>query len=201
MLPDRGAKFAIFKEAVKQFSEVGYVQVGMDHFALLSDELGQAAEKGALYRNFMGYTVKKSDNLIAIGASSIGKVQNAFMQNAKSVKNYVKAIKDDSFATVRGLNLSLDDLIRQEVITSLMCNFYLNISELEARFQIDFNSYFKTELKKLENEMKNSVSPFFVKDDKKIAITYIGRFFIRNICMLFDSYLKKYKKPSFSRTI
>ena len=38
--------------------------------------------------------------------------------------------------------------------------------------------------------------------DRRIDVTPLGRFFIRNICMVFDPYLKKAgDKPTFSRTV
>src|SRR4029077_2502745 len=55
-LPEREVKLTLFGIAHELFVGAGYVQIGMDHFALPTDSLGRAARDRTLFRNFMGYT-------------------------------------------------------------------------------------------------------------------------------------------------
>ena len=91
-LPQREIKLEIFATAIEGFLGSDYVQVGMDHFALRTDELARAAARGQLYRNFMGYTVMPATDQLGLGVSAIGDVRDAFAQNTKKLPHYYAAI-------------------------------------------------------------------------------------------------------------
>lgn len=55
-LPDREARMAQSARAAALIREAGYEAIGLDHFALPGDTLAVAARRGALRRNFQGYT-------------------------------------------------------------------------------------------------------------------------------------------------
>ena len=55
-LPDADHKIAIYETGRNALELAGYEDIGMDHFALRSDELYKAATQERLHRNFMGYT-------------------------------------------------------------------------------------------------------------------------------------------------
>lgn len=202
-LPSRDAKFALFSQAIKAFLNAGYLQIGMDHFALPDDEMGRAAQSRTLYRNFMGYTVHSATDMIGVGVSSIGAIDGAFAQNFKKTVPYYRAIDEGHFPVERGYVLNKDDLVRQRVITHLMCNFHVDFSSIEQHFDIDFKQYFKAELYKLTATEKQMDRPFVRVWDNGIEITPLGRLFVRNVCMVFDVYLKNKTGETtvFSRTV
>ena len=97
--------------------------------------------------------------------------------------------------------LSEDDLIRQRLITSLMCNFVVNFKNLQERFGINYHEYFKEEHKQLNGFIDDG---FLKVHEDRLELTEIGRTFVRNIAMTYDAYLNKkdnVKKATFSRTI
>lgn len=202
-LPDPETKLRLFCIARELLMSAGYVQIGMDHFALPEDELARALSKHRLHRNFMGYTVKMGTDMVGVGVSSIGDVRASFAQNVKKLSTYYAAIDEGRFPIERGYVLNQDDVIRREVIMRLMCNFYLDLGEIESRFEIDFASYFATELAELAED-DGPVSHGFLKmEADHLEVVGDGRLFIRNICMVFDRYLRT-KKPGqrmFSRTV
>jgi oxygen-independent coproporphyrinogen-3 oxidase len=202
-LPDREGKFALFARAVRAFLGAGYLQIGMDHFALPDDEMGRAVAERRLYRNFMGYTVHRATDMLGVGASSIGAVAGAFAQNLKKLPAYRRAIDAGRFPIERGLALSPDDLIRQRAITELMCNFYLDFARVGADFGIDCAEYFAAEIDKLEEEGGPVDSGFVEITGEGIEVLPLGRLFVRNVCMVFDPYLEKRAGdgPVFSRTV
>jgi oxygen-independent coproporphyrinogen-3 oxidase len=193
-------KLEILKDSIEFFTTNGYKMVGMDHFAKPEDELFKAIEKGELHRNFQGYTTKGGADLIGIGVTSIGNGVDYYVQNFKELKEYEESIDSGHLPVFKGYALSLDDQIRQAVIMELMSNFALNIPRIEQQFDIDFNDYFKDDLKELNEFVEAGL--VFVTDDK-IAVSPTGTMLIRNICMPFDAYLKKVpeNKRRFSKTI
>jgi len=201
-LPSPETKFSLFYAALKHFSGAGYCQIGMDHFVRPDDELAGAAATGKLRRNFMGYTVDSAVDWIGIGMSAISYIDRCFAQNLSRIESYGKAIEQDGPATYRGLALNDEDLIRQRIISDLMCNFTVAMDDLEEIFKVDFKTKFADEIRGLKPFIDDGLASI---DDSHLKVTGAGRIFIRNIAMLFDAYLTgdKAKRPKakFSRTI
>ena len=199
-LPPPEVKLELFASAIRAFGGAGYLSVGMDHFALPEDEMGQAIANGSLWRNFMGYTVRHAPDMVGLGMSSIGDVAGAFFQNDKRLVNYERAIEAGNLPIERGYVLTREDLIRRYVITALMCTFHLEIAEVERRFGLEFRTHFAESLKDLEPMVADG---FLTIGEERIEVVGRGRLFIRNICMAFDPYLKKSSgdQPRFSRTV
>ena len=62
-LPTPEERIDLFLQAYQMLVSAGYLHIGMDHFALPSDELSIAQDSGKLNRNFMGYTTHKGANI------------------------------------------------------------------------------------------------------------------------------------------
>jgi oxygen-independent coproporphyrinogen-3 oxidase len=185
-LPAPDAKLEILRLAIAKFSEAGYVYIGMDHFAKPDDELAVAQRQGRLHRNFQGYSTHAECDLIALGVSAIGKLPGAYSQNVRTLDDYYDRLDRGMLPVMRGLELMSDDLIRWTIIQALMCHFELAKESIETAYLIDFDRYFARELAELE---------IFVDDgllelDDSISVTRKGRLFVRNICMVFDRYLR-----------
>ena len=200
-LPTAEVKYQLFSAAVEKFTAAGYRQIGMDHFALPDDELSLAQIDGRLHRNFMGYTVQSAPEMIGFGMSSIGYVADAFFQNQAKLDSYKDAVADSGWAVYRGMQLSREDLIRQYVITSLMCNFRLDYARFAERFGKSYRDHFVSEHSQLAEFVADGL---LVEDEHGLTITELGRTFVRNIAMAYDAYLTESspgKKVTFSRTI
>ena len=198
MLPPE-EKLELYLLGLQKFTAAGYRQIGMDHFALPTDELSRAQENRVLHRNFMGYTTKPATDMIAFGVSGIGDLQGAYFQNIKEHDDYQAAIRAGRLPTLRGVLLSHADETRRYVINSLMCNFWLDIPYVESRFGLEFPKEFARELELLREPEKEG---FVRVAADHIEVLPLGRVFIRNICMIFDQYLDKDGgKQVFSRTI
>jgi oxygen-independent coproporphyrinogen-3 oxidase len=150
----------------------------------------------------MGYTTRPAPDILAAGVSGIGDVCGAFAQNTKKLSEYYSAIDAGRFPIERGYRLDADDHVRRFVITNLMCNFRVVRSEVESRFAIEFATYFARELAELD---ESAVADGFVTiDDAAIAVTPLGRLFVRNVAMVFDRHLRARAAsaiPVFSRTV
>lgn len=198
-LPSTEEKFKIFLKSREIFMKRGYLTIAMDHFALETDEMAKAFVNGTLHRNFMGYTLKPADNFIGFGVSSIGYLENCFIQNTKDINEFYQMIDDGNLPLERGKILNKDDLVRQWTINSLMCKFKIDKKEFKEKFNEDFDSYFEYEKEHLQNCEKEDL---LALKKSEIIISPIGRLFIRNVCMGFDWYFRQqgaHKK--FSKTV
>jgi oxygen-independent coproporphyrinogen-3 oxidase len=183
--PSSEDKLTIFTRAVEQFQAAGYVYIGLDHFALPTDELAIALGERKLQRNFMGYTTRRGGDMVSLGVSSIGDVAGAFVQNAMKEADYLSAIEARGFATQRGHELSRDDALRRDVIVGLMCNGVLSKREIEARHGIVFDETFAAELTALRPLEQDGLLHL---EADAIRLTDLGQVFMRNAALPFDRY-------------
>jgi oxygen-independent coproporphyrinogen-3 oxidase len=198
-LPAPEVKLEILQSTIARLGEAGYVYIGMDHFARPDDELAQAQRAGTLYRNFQGYSTHADCDLIGLGVTSIGKVDNTYGQNRRELDEYYADLDADRLPVFRGLTLNRDDLIRRDVITRLICNFQLSMPAVETAWDIVFADYFADALKRLEVMVGDGLLQI---DDGTIRILPRGRLLVRNICMAFDAYLANKSGPiGFSKVI
>jgi oxygen-independent coproporphyrinogen III oxidase len=201
-LPPAPLKFELFTVALDKLLAAGYVQIGMDHFAVPSDELVHAAAAGTLHRNFMGYTTRPAPDMLGAGVSAIGEVRHAFAQNTKKLSTYYAALDGGRFPIERGLALGTDDLVRRFVITQLMCNFTVGKADVEARFGVSFDRHFAPELDELASADGLDGLGFVRLASDRLDVLPPGRRFVRNVCMVFDRYLRRHgTAPVFSRTV
>ena len=197
-LPPPAVKLEILKTVIEQLIAAGYVYIGMDHFAKPDDELALAQQAGTLYRNFQGYSTHADCDLIGFGATSIGMVGDSYSQNLKSLEEYYARIDDHRLAVFRGVRLNADDRLRRAVITALICNFTLEFAAIERQYAIAFGDYFAMELVELADMQADGLLEL---DAAGIRVLPPGRLLIRNICMVFDCYLRQQKQQRFSRVI
>jgi len=198
-LPDAENKLQIMSMAVRRLTDAGYRYIGMDHFAKPEDDLSLAQRQGRLHRNFQGYSTHAECDLLAFGVSAIGSIGPTYYQNHRSLNDYYDSIERGQMPIMRGLELNADDLVRRAVIWSLLCNFDLSIEAIEVAYLIDFAKYFAAELDALKEFEKDGLLIF---DDDMIVITEPGRFLVRNICMVFDRYLRmREQRAQYSKII
>lgn len=190
-LPDAANKMELFRIAFNALLEAGYVQIGMDHFALPDDELARARQEGRLGRNFQGYTVKSAQDVVAFGVSAISDLQGAYAQNEQALRSYYARIEAGRLATDRGIVLFEDDLRRRDLIRELMCNFRI---ELDAKTKHDFAPELAT--------LVSDYEELAVVSDARIELTELGCVFVRNVAMVFDARLAAHAgKSRFSRVV
>ena len=174
----------------------------MDHFALPDDDLAVAQVHGTLQRNFMGYTTHANCDLVGVGMSAISHIGDSFSQNARDLPGWQRAIDSGRLPLWRGRQLQFDDVLRGAVIQQLMCQSRIDMPEIEARFAIDFPSYFASALAQLRPLVADGLVTF---TSRAITATARGRLLLRVIAMCFDRYLEvaplAQARPQFSRVI
>lgn len=198
-LPSPQEKLDIFKQTIDKLTSEGYVYIGMDHFAKYDDELAVAQRSGDLQRNFQGYSTHANTDMVSMGVTSISHIGHSFSQNVKTEAEYFDKIDNGHLPIYRGLELKGDDILRQEIISELICHFELNTLIISKIYGIEFWEYFADEWNDLEMMQNDGLVEL---SKHSIQVTAKGKLLIRNICMVFDHYLrKKQHNQRFSKTI
>ncbi|GAA4161752.1 oxygen-independent coproporphyrinogen III oxidase [Chryseobacterium ginsenosidimutans] len=193
-LPSGEEKRRLYEDGKKLLEELGYIEVGMDHFSLEHDDLYQSLIQKKLHRNFMGYTSSKTQLMVGLGMSAISDSWYAFAQNVKTVEEYQKIVEEGEIPVVKGHILNEEDLTVRRHILNLMC-------QLETTFDTD-NSF--PELENAFEMLKEMEKDELVEiHDNQIKITEKGRAFTRNVAMVFDLRMMRNKPETriFSMTI
>ncbi|MCH7882207.1 MAG: oxygen-independent coproporphyrinogen III oxidase [Proteobacteria bacterium] len=194
-LPKNEVKRALYEAGKKLFSELGYEEIGMDHFALKTDSLFQSLQSKKLHRNFMGYTPNKTQLMIGLGMSAIGDSWYAFAQNEKTVPEYETRANRGELPVFRGHLLTDEDRIVRRHILNIMCLFETTWDKQDSQFP---------ELAECLLRLEELEADGLVELGKnKLVVPEHARPFVRNICMAFDLRLLR-KAPDtriFSMTI
>jgi oxygen-independent coproporphyrinogen III oxidase len=197
-LPSPEEKLRMFGRAGRMLEDAGYLLIGMDHFALPDDALAEAQRNGTLHRNFQGYTLHGDADLIGFGTSAISALGTFYGQNQKSIEHWQDDIDDGQLPLERGCLLTLDDQIRRDLITTLLCQMAIDLDQLSQRWNIDARQYFGPELMQMNRFVQDGLVEF---DWQTLRLTAIGRLLARAVAMVFDSYQKDGGKRHYSRII
>ncbi len=197
-LPSAATKLDLLQLTIERLTAAGYLYIGMDHFARPDDELAVAQRNGTLHRNFQGYSTHADCDLIGFGMTAIGRVGPAYSQNQKTIGAYQAAIAAGRLPIQRGIVLDGDDRLRRHVIMRLICHFRLDIADVEARFGVAFADYFAPELAQLRRMAQDGLLRL---EQGVIEVEPAGKLLIRNICMVFDKYLRQRQPARYSKVI
>ncbi|OAD90202.1 oxygen-independent coproporphyrinogen III oxidase [Aequorivita soesokkakensis] len=194
-LPTAAEKREMYETGKKMLEEAGYIEIGMDHFALKNDSLYKAVEEKKLHRNFMGYTDSKTQLMLGLGVSAIGDSWYSFGQNSKNVEEYQELVEKGILPVYRGHILNEEDLINRKHILNMMCRLETSWEDVSLQFK---------ELPETLSKLKEMEEDGLIKiDSTKLQITEKGRPFVRNVCMAFDVLLQRSQPETqlFSMTV
>lgn len=194
-LPSADLKRKQYETGKALLGQLGYEEIGMDHFALKTDELFISTQEGRLHRNFMGYTASKTQLMIGLGASSISDSWYGFTQNVKDLEEYRQLVENNVIPVVKGHILSSEDEVIRKHILNLMCNLDTSWFNEQMIF-----SDLPIVLKRLDNMRQDGLIEI---NTHQLKVTQKGRPYVRNVCMAFDVRLHK-KVPNtrlFSMTV
>ncbi len=180
-------KFALFRQAVRRLEGSGWTWIGMDHFALETDELAVALRERRLHRNFMGYVERAAPHLVAFGCSAIGEVGGAQIQSDPKLGGWQRAIDAGKLPVVRGHWLTAEDRRRREAIHHLLSNLELPYALLGERVTpVGVLPALDGAREALAAHAEDGLLE--ARHDRFI-VTGLGRWFLRNLCMELDAYL------------
>lgn len=182
-LPVGQEKRELYEMAYKKLTSAGYLEIGMDHFALPDDQLSQAMSAKTLHRNFMGYADLRTDVLLGLGVSSISETPDCFHQNEKVLPVFERKITEGVIPTLRGHKLHKTDQVRREQILTFMTQGEVTLESDEQAADVrDF--------------LSDMIEDGLIKiTGKQLRLLEKGKPFLRNACVALDQRLRD-QKPS-----
>lgn len=193
-IPKSDEKRKLYEVGKDLLNKNNYVEIGMDHFSLKTDDLFLAYESQKLHRNFMGYTSSKTSVMIGLGVSSISDSVTAFAQNEKNIETYIDMVTNNILPVVKGHILTNEDVVLRQAILEIICHFKTDLSTVYLYIPKDI----------LCERLKEFITDELITlDDNYLEVTTNGKLFVRNICMAFDEHLIQSKPTTqlFSMTI
>ena len=184
-LPDSLERHRQSEAIARALTRAGYVQIGLDHFALPGDGMAAALRDGTLRRNFQGYTTDASKLLLGFGASAIGHLPQGYVQNEVGTRAYLQSIADGRLATVKGYGLTDDDRLRAEIIERIMCDFGADLEQICARHGSEPEAMLRS-APRLRDLITDGVVEL---DGASLAVTDHSRFLVRSVAAAFDAHL------------
>ena len=177
-IPKAGEKRALYEMARQKLENAGYVEIGMDHFALPHDGMAKAQREGTLHRNFQGYTETRTSVLLGLGVSAISEAPTCFHQNEKAFPVYERRVLQGEIPTFRGHLLSEEDRELREQILKFMTQFEVELHDNQPE--------------EAEKFLSSLIDDRLVEvRDQRLTLTERGRPFLRNACMFFDYRLRR----------
>lgn len=182
-LPGPAERLDQSESAAERLQAAGYVRIGLDHFARQDDSLALAHAQGRLKRNFQGYTDDPHDTLLGLGASSIGRLPQGYVQNEAAEYPWRKLVSDGRLPVKRGVVLTTDDRFRADIIERLMCDLAVDLAAVSARHG-----------RSMADLAPDIIRLADLRDDDLVrlegdtlTVTPAGRPFLRSACMAFDA--------------
>ncbi|WP_297292765.1 oxygen-independent coproporphyrinogen III oxidase [Oceanicoccus sp.] len=195
-LPSAVEKLEMLSLITEKLLAAGYVHIGMDHFVKPKDDLALARHEGKLQRNFQGYSTCMAPDLVGLGVSSISAMQSSYAQNERALDDYYQRLDAGILPIAKGFKLSEDDQIRRAVINRIICDLQLDTQTVEKQFGIIFSEYFSQELLALKPLQSDGLLCWH---GDKLTVSELGQLMLRNICMVFDKYLRRANDNSSGR--
>lgn len=189
-LPDSLARYDQSCAIAAALKDAGYVQIGLDHFALPEDAMAIAFREGRLRRNFQGYTTDTGNVLLGFGASAIGQLPQGYVQNEIAIAAYERSIAAGRFATAKGYALTDDDRLRADIIERIMCDFGVDLAPICTRHGSDPEAMLQA-APRLQALIDDGIVEL---EGTSLAVPSHSRFLVRSVAAAFDAHLDASKR-------
>ncbi len=195
-IPTPEQRLALFETGKNTLEAQGYHMIGIDHFSKKDDSLFKAKKDRTLKRNFQGYTTDTTDTLIGLGASSISKFSNGYIQNHVDMPHYKTALDNNLLPSAKTCPLSKKDIIHNDIIMQLMCFGDVNLETIAKKYDLDYQFFtpYITEL--ADYKEKSLIKIEGQKTAPSIKIRQKPHIVTRIIASVFDCYLTKNTAPT-----
>lgn len=184
-LPSESDKESFYKHYKQKLVEMGYSQIGLDHFALEESFLFKSYQLKQMRRSFMGYVYQKLDNQIGLGVSAISDLKGCFYQNEKTIDDYYSRLDKNELPYSYSHAKSAEDIIVSNIIERLMCYKQADFRELISDFSPSKALDFLSQLKGMGEQDKT-----FSFNNGCISLNG-DELSLREVCFNIDNLLRK----------
>jgi len=185
-LPNAAQRLVQFDVARRILLDRGYHEIGLDHFVRPDDSMAIAHHMRRLQRNFQGYTTDSANTLIGLGPSAISSFAGGYCQNTPDLRSYIDCIEAGKSPVAKGIELSSDDKMRRDIISSLMCYGTIDLADYGANI-VGGEENFNAEINSLSGLVKDLL--VFV-EGSRITVNQNAPQARRLVAAAFDSYLQ-----------
>jgi oxygen-independent coproporphyrinogen-3 oxidase len=186
-LPDSIERHLQSETIAEALIDAGYIRIGFDHFALPDDNLAVAKREGRLRRNFQGYTDDTAETLIGLGASSIGRMPQGFVQNVVATRDYMAQIAEDRLATTKGYAFTEEDRFRADIIERVMCDMAVDLPKVSRLHGRDPRSAI-VDQSRFDSLVADGAVTMI---DNRGSVCDGAEFLVRSVASAFDAHLAR----------
>jgi oxygen-independent coproporphyrinogen-3 oxidase len=176
------------RHVFERLMSAGYVHLGLDEFALPETPLVAASRQGRLHLGVRGFSTRSEGDVLALGASAIGRIGAVAYQNVERLADYDAALQDGRLPVARGLVLARDDLARECVIKGLLCQGRVAFESISLSHLVDMRAAFSQEFALLEPLIQSGLVEL---DDEALELTSAGTWFAPLVAGVFDRELQR----------
>lgn len=170
-LPSLSDRLIMFNSIVDHMQDEGYTWVGLDYFAKSDDSLAIAQDEHTLHRNWIGYNMHGSPNLLGFGTNAISETSSGVCtQNHLQIPEWQAAVGRNELPIRGGVILSEKERQHRQAVSGLLCN--MELGDYAALLGIGGD---QGSLKHLEEDGVIQVH------DGKATITAQGRYTLHHI--------------------
>jgi oxygen-independent coproporphyrinogen-3 oxidase len=185
-LPEGKDSLALQLKAIERFTTAGYQFIGLDHFAKPDDTLAHALRHKHLTRNFQGMTSGRDRLILGFGPSAISAWPNTYFQNPRTLDQW-SSLYTINYGSVKSCTLSLDDVIRRQLISDIYCYGDVSLESLGQEYHFRYLEYFHADLLRLETLLRDGLAQYSAGQVTEQGL--LGRLLRRVIASSFDAYL------------
>src|SRR5690606_10925202 len=137
-------------------------------------------------------------DLLGMGISAISQIGALYAQNHRQIDTWQSAVQHGEMPVAQGYVLDRDDLIRRDMIMSLLCHLEVDLAAFDQRWGIQTAQYFTAELAALAAFERDGLVR---REGARLHLTETGRLAARAVAMCFDRYHSPADTVRFSRII
>ncbi len=167
----------------ERLPQAGYLHIGLGLFVRPDDDLAMAQERGALSRNYQGFTRHGYCDQVGLGLGAISQFDGLHVQNTEVLGDYLEQLQQSQLATWRGWRCEAGAQIRQQVMERLACDLELDVRAIERRHGLIFRQFFPGAWRALEAMSRAGLVEL---NEDFISILPAGRLEVDAICQLFE---------------
>jgi oxygen-independent coproporphyrinogen-3 oxidase len=182
-LPDTALRRELFLLGRNRLGAAGYVEIGIDQYALPANPLARALAAGRLSRSFMGFSASHTNALIGLGVSAIGDARTVYAQNEKNLQQYEARLAAGELPLQRGHVLSEEDRAIRALLWTVLAGGTAEVGD--ASRQASWWPEVSSALASLARDGLIEMS------GRHVAVTAAGRALLPRVGLAFDRYLRR----------
>jgi oxygen-independent coproporphyrinogen-3 oxidase len=187
LIPDENLRKELFLLAEEMLLKNGYLRAGYDHFIKKTDYLAEQIKNKRAGWDRLGIVSGQYNGILGAGVSSVGKLNGKlYYQNTFENIEYERLINLKRLPVANFHFVSKKDQISEYVIKNLRQYFYINKKDVNSKFNLEFDDFFKKPINLLKEFEQDNL---LINNENYIKLTKTGEIYSNLIASKFDYYI------------